>query len=69
VDVFKDFIFILGLYSLLKSIFTGKTTSIALILLSMDQLKKSDIVRFLPEYQDGENEFDYVLIEEPMVAG
>jgi hypothetical protein len=28
-------------------------------------LKKNDIVRFLPEYQDGENEFDYILIEEP----
>ncbi len=27
--------------------------------------KKNDIVRFLPEYQDGENEFDYILIEEP----
>jgi hypothetical protein len=31
----------------------------------MDQLKKSDIVRFLPEYEDGPNEFDYILIEEP----
>lgn len=31
----------------------------------MDQLKKSDIVRFLPEYMDGPKEFDYILIEEP----
>lgn len=27
--------------------------------------KKGDIVRFLPEYEDGEKEFDYILIEEP----
>jgi len=31
----------------------------------MYQLKKNDIVRFLPEYEDGENEYDYILIEEP----
>lgn len=31
----------------------------------MVTLKKNDIVRFLPEYEDGENEFDYILIEEP----
>lgn len=31
----------------------------------MDVFKKNDIVRFLPEYEDGENEFDYILIEEP----
>ena len=29
------------------------------------KLKKSDIVRFIPEYEDGEQEFDYVLIEDP----
>lgn len=28
-------------------------------------LKKGDIVRFIPEYEDGENEFDYTLIEDP----
>jgi hypothetical protein len=28
-------------------------------------LKKNDIVRFIPEYEDGEQEFDYVLIEDP----
>lgn len=28
-------------------------------------LKKNDIVRFIPEYEDGEHEFDYVLIEDP----
>jgi len=27
--------------------------------------KKNDIVRFIPEYEDGEHEFDYVLIEDP----
>jgi hypothetical protein len=31
----------------------------------MGIFKKNDIVRFLPEYQDGDNEFDYILIEEP----
>ena len=31
----------------------------------MVTFKKTDIVRFLPEYQDGDNEFDYILIEEP----
>lgn len=31
----------------------------------MENFKKNDIVRFLPEYEDGENEFDYILIEEP----
>jgi hypothetical protein len=31
----------------------------------MVTLKKNNIVRFLPEYQDGENEFDYILIEDP----
>ena len=31
----------------------------------MVTFKKNDIVSFLPEYQDGENEFDYILIEEP----
>lgn len=29
------------------------------------KLKKNDIVRFIPEYEDGEQEFDYVLIEDP----
>jgi hypothetical protein len=27
--------------------------------------KKGDIVRFLPDYEDGKEEFDYILIEEP----
>ena len=31
----------------------------------MTELKKGDIVRFLPEYEDGKKEFDYVLLEEP----
>jgi hypothetical protein len=31
----------------------------------MTDFKKNDIVRFLPEYEDGENEFDYILIEDP----
>ena len=29
------------------------------------KFNKSDIVRFIPEYEDGEQEFDYVLIEDP----
>jgi len=28
-------------------------------------LKKNDKVRFLPEYKDGEKEFDYLLLENP----
>ncbi len=36
-----------------------------IIKFTMNTLKKNDIVRFLPEYQDGENEFDYILIEDP----
>lgn len=31
----------------------------------MTDLKKNDVVRFLPEYEDGENEFNYILIEDP----
>jgi len=31
----------------------------------MVTFKKGDIVRFVPEYQDGESEFDYILIEDP----
>ena len=35
------------------------------ILTRMSSFKKNDMVRFLPEYADGENEFDYILIENP----
>ena len=31
----------------------------------LNKFKKNDIVRFIPEYKDGENDFDYVLIEDP----
>lgn len=31
----------------------------------MTKLKKKDIVRFLPEFADGVDEFDYILIEDP----
>jgi hypothetical protein len=31
----------------------------------MIELKKGDIVRFLPEYEDGKEEFDYVILEDP----
>ncbi len=31
----------------------------------MRDLKKGDIVQFLPEYKDGHIEFDYILIEDP----
>ncbi len=31
----------------------------------MTTFKKGDIVRFVPEYQDGKSEFDYILIEDP----
>lgn len=31
----------------------------------MGTFKKGDIVRFVPEYQDGEEEFDYILLEDP----
>lgn len=31
----------------------------------MNKFKKNDIVRFIPEYEDGKQEFDYVLIEDP----
>ncbi len=31
----------------------------------MVTFKKNSIVRFLPEYEDGDNEFDYIMIEEP----
>lgn len=31
----------------------------------MNKLKKNDIVRFLSEFADGVNEFDYILIEDP----
>lgn len=31
----------------------------------MNEFKKNDIVRFKPEYMDGESEFDYILIEDP----
>ena len=34
----------------------------------MDKLKKGNIVRFKPEFEDGENEFDYILIENPDVG-
>ena len=29
------------------------------------EFKKVDIVRFIPEFEDGVKEFDYILIEEP----
>lgn len=29
------------------------------------KLKEGDIVRFIPEYEDGKQEFDYILIEDP----
>lgn len=28
-------------------------------------LRKNDIVTFIPEFMDGDNEFDYILIENP----
>lgn len=31
----------------------------------MKHFKKGDIVQFLPEYKDGLNDFDYILIEDP----
>jgi len=31
----------------------------------MNKLKKNDILKFLPEYEDGKNEFSYILIEDP----
>ena len=31
----------------------------------MAVLRKNDIVRFIPEYEDGDQEFDYILIEDP----
>jgi hypothetical protein len=31
----------------------------------MKDFKKNDIVRFLPGYEDGKPEFDYILIEDP----
>ena len=31
----------------------------------MTRLKKNDVVRFLPEFEDGTDEFDYILIEDP----
>ena len=31
----------------------------------MIELKKGDIVRFLPEYEDAKEEFKYVLLEDP----
>jgi len=30
-----------------------------------NDFKKGDLVRFLPEYEDGDKEFIYVLIEDP----
>ena len=29
------------------------------------KFKKDDIVRFIPEFEDGVKEFNYILIEEP----
>ena len=29
------------------------------------ELRKDDIVRFIPEFEDGVHEFDYILIEDP----
>ena len=31
----------------------------------METFRKGDIVRFIPEYRDGEEEFDYKLLEDP----
>lgn len=31
----------------------------------MIKLQKGDIVRFLPEFEDGKEEFNYVLLENP----
>ena len=31
----------------------------------MNKFRKDDLVKFMPEYEDGEQEFDYVLIEDP----
>lgn len=31
----------------------------------MHVLKKGDVVQFIPEYSDGEFEFDYMLLEAP----
>jgi len=31
----------------------------------METFKKGDIVRFVPEYQDKEDDFDYILVEDP----
>ena len=33
--------------------------------MSTRRLKKNGIVRFIPEFEDGEIEFDYILIEDP----
>jgi hypothetical protein len=33
--------------------------------MNYNPFKKNDIVRFLPEFEDGESEFDYILIEDP----
>jgi len=31
----------------------------------MGRLKKGDFVKFIPEYEDGDDEFVYVLVEDP----
>lgn len=31
----------------------------------MKNLKKGDIVQFLQEYEDGDAEFNYILLEDP----
>ena len=31
----------------------------------MESFKKGDLVQFLPEYKDGEKEFNYFLLEDP----
>lgn len=31
----------------------------------MDKFKKNDIVRFIPDYKDGIDDFNYILIEDP----
>lgn len=34
-------------------------------MVGIESFNKNDIVRFIPEFEDGEQEFDYVLIEDP----
>ena len=45
--------------------FNPKITTFALNKIHYAVIKKRDVVQFLPDYKEGDVEFNYILIEDP----